>query len=300
MWLWPELSVVFKILTDARFGGVKEWITDRYDSFAIPPRIGYRETGKKTDTPPIVFESAPRLSILGTSSYDWFTSNLVQEDTTGGFVPRWLLRDLRGPKKLISKPKEPDSDLVPNLAESLKHASQLRGIADLSAVEEQYDEWYRTAHERFSENSNVSMAMPFYNRLRSYVLKLAVIFEVARSGNLKVTQPAMERAVKMAVQIEGTIFELLRTGITREGSEINKILVFVRGRGVPGASLSELTRTFYSMPESERKSRLQTTLDSGDVIAFRRTNTGGRSGLVYVFKDSADQHKVEFPDDKAV
>lgn len=87
MWIWPELSVIFKTLSDARFGGVKEWITDRYDGWTVPPRIEYRETGKKSDTPPIIFEEAPRLSILGTSSYDWFTSNLVQEDTTGGFVP---------------------------------------------------------------------------------------------------------------------------------------------------------------------------------------------------------------------
>ena len=41
MWIWPELSVVFKTLSDSRFGGVKEWVTDRYDSFAIPPTIGY-------------------------------------------------------------------------------------------------------------------------------------------------------------------------------------------------------------------------------------------------------------------
>jgi hypothetical protein len=300
MWIWPELSVVFKTLLDARFGGVKEWITDRYDAWQIPPKIGYRETGKKSDTPPIIFEGAPRLSILGTSSYDWFTSNLVQEDTTGGFVPRWLLRDLRGPKKLIPKPQKPDNELIPNLAESLKHAAELKGIADLSGVEEQYSIWYMEAHERFSDNSNASMAMPFYNRLRAIVLKLAVIFEVAKSGNLQISEQAMRRAIDLAGQVEQTVFELVKTGITHEGSEVNRMLLFVRGRGVAGATLSEHTKTFYSMPERERKARLQTIIDSGDVTPFRRTHTGGRGGLIFVFKDFVEQHQKEYPDDTAV
>lgn len=299
MWIWPELSVVFKTLSDSRFGGVKEWITDRYDGWSIPPRIEYRETGKKSDTPPIIFEAAPRLSILGTSSYDWFTNNLVQEDTTGGFVPRWLLRDLRGPKKLISKPKKPESDLIPNLAQSLKRASELEGVADLSNVEEQYDRWYREAYQRFSEHPIASMAIPFYNRLRAIVLKLAVIFEVAGSGELKVSEEAMRRAINIADQVEETIFDLVKTGVSREGSEVNRVLRFIRSRGVAGAALSDFTKTFSSTPERERKGRLQTAIDSGEVIIFHRTNTGGRSGLVYVANEFTDQHTLEYPKDKA-
>jgi hypothetical protein len=298
IWIWPELSVVFKTLSDASFGGVKEWITDRYDSWAVPATISYRETGKKSHTPPIIFGEAPRLSILGTSSYDWFTTNLVQEDTTGGFVPRWLLRDLRGPKKLIPKPEKPDAGLVPNLAESLKNASQLKGTADLSGVEHQYDDWYRKANDRFCENPNANMAMPFYNRLRAHVLKLAVIFEVARSGSLRVSDDAMRRAVNIASQVEETVLDLVKTGITREGSEINRMLIFIQARGVAGVQQSELTKTFYSMHSRERAERLQTIVDSGDVIRFLRTNTGGRIGLVFVFKDFVEQHQKDYPNDK--
>jgi hypothetical protein len=298
MWIWPELSVVFKTLSDARFGGVKEWITDRYDAWGIPPTIGYRDTGKKSDTPPIVFKEATRHTILGTSSYEWFTSNLVREDTTGGFVPRWLLWDLRGPKKLISKPEKPKLQLVPSLAEALKNASGLKGIADLSQVEDQYDDWYCEAHRRFSEVPNISMAMPFYNRLRAIVLKLAVIFEAATSGGLQVSEEAMRRATEFAVQVETTIFDLVKTGITHEGSEINRMLTSVREHGVTGATQSELTKAFFSIPAHERQARLQTLVDSGDVALFRRNNTGGRSGLIYVFKDFIDEHQQDYPDDK--
>jgi hypothetical protein len=223
----------------ARFGGVKEWITDRYDAWSVPATI-----------------------------------------------------------ELIPKPEKPNAGLVPNLAESLKNASQLKGTADLSGVEEQYADWYQEANDRFCDSPNTSMAMPFYNRLRAYVLKLAVIFEVARSGNLKVSEDAMQRAIDIAGQIEETVFGLVKTGITREGSEINRMLIFIQARGAAGALQSELTKTFWSMHGRERAERLQTIVDSGEVIPFRRTNTGGRTGLVFVFKDFAEQHQREYPDDK--
>ena len=142
------------------------------------------------------------------------------------------------------------------------------------------------------------MAIPFYNRLRAHVLKLAVIFEVAKSGSLKVSDDAMQRAIGIATQVEETVFDLLKTGITREGSELNRMLIFIQSRGARGVPLSELTKTFYSMPERERKARLQTIVDSAEVIRFLRTNTGGRLGLVFVFKDFADQHQRDYPDDK--
>lgn len=169
----------------------------------------------------------------------------------------------------------------------------------MSAVEEQYDQWYRAAHGRFSDGPNASMAMPFYSRLRTHVLKLALIFEVAKSGSLLVSEDAMRKAIEIASQIEETVFELVKTGISHEGSEVNKMLVFVRSRGVAGATQSELTKNFYSVPEWERKPRLQTIVDSGDVTPFQRINTGGRPGLVYVFKDFIAQHKEQYPDDKA-
>ena len=90
----------------------------------------------------------------------------------------------------------------------------------------------------------------------------------------------------------------MKTGITREGSELNRMLIFIQARGVVGVPQSELTKTFYSMHSRERAERLQTIVDSGDVIRFMRTNTGGRLGLVFVFKEFVDQHQKDYPDDK--
>ena len=74
--VWEELAVNLKTLADARFGNAKEWFTDRYDNFEIPPEaITYRKTGKDSDTSPIEFESVPRVCALATSSHEWFTTH---------------------------------------------------------------------------------------------------------------------------------------------------------------------------------------------------------------------------------
>jgi len=111
---WPlhlgEFSEKMKTLNGAQFGavGAKEWLTDRYDDLSIPASWVYRKTGKETDTPPIVFQFAPRLNILATSSEEWFFKNLAVEDSAGGFVPRWLLIRVTGPGRDVAIP--PDLD----------------------------------------------------------------------------------------------------------------------------------------------------------------------------------------------
>jgi hypothetical protein len=95
LYVWPELSMVLKKLAQPSFGAAKMWLTDRYDNREIPDDIRYRRAGRR-DTPPIEFSQAPRLNVIATSSEDWLMTNLEQEDTTGGFLPRFLLIRLEG------------------------------------------------------------------------------------------------------------------------------------------------------------------------------------------------------------
>src|SRR2546427_704329 len=62
LFVWGELSEKLKLLNDARFGGVKQWLTDRYDNFRIPESVGYRETQKGKNTSSITFATAPRMN----------------------------------------------------------------------------------------------------------------------------------------------------------------------------------------------------------------------------------------------
>jgi hypothetical protein len=293
--VWPELSVVLKKLGDDRFAGAKEWLTDRYDNFNIPEAIRYRETGKKSDTPSIVFGQAPRLNILATSSFDWFFSNLAYEDAAGGFIPRWILKKL-GKGKLVPKPPAPDETLLPLLVERLQTASKLKGVADLSAGEKQYEWWYRRAHGGFSEQPNSGLAMPFFNRLRTHVLKLAVVYEVSQSNSLTVTPKAMSRAIKAAHAAEETIFALLSTGMSREGSEVERMSECIRQAGPDGLLRSQLTHVFQHVRSNDREARLRTLIDAGSVRPFSRPSQGRRAEVL-VHKDHVDEHKRLRPAD---
>jgi len=282
LFMWPELSVVLKKMKDARFAGLKEWITDRYDNWNAPEAITYRFTGRTSDTPLIEFSEAPRLNLLATSSYDWFVNNLEQDDSTGGFVPRWIIVRLEDPKTLIPIPRATDKSLVAPLAEHLKQVRLLKGSVDISGVEAMYGQWYRDAHQRFSQQANRALAGPFFNRLRGQVLKLAVVFEVSRSLSLKVSPEAMTRALDFARRMERTIFDhLLPTGMCREGSELDRMEARIKSAESYGLLASELTRAFQQIDKRVRDSRIETLIEGAVVHRFERA-TAGRKAKVLV------------------
>lgn len=290
-YVWSEWSVVAKTLNDSRFGGVKEWLTDRYDNLRQPESIVYRQTGKKTDTPSIHFQRAPRINILTSSSEDWFVSNLEPSDVTGGFIPRFDLVRLPRSNRLIPKPQVPDSKRIGPLAQQLQAISQLPGNGRFTPqADKLYEQWYRDASLRFDSQPNPGLATPFFNRLRGQVLKLAVVFEVSQFCSLNVSESAMQRAINAALEIERTVFELLPTSMSREGSEVEKMAKLIRNAGSAGMLHSKLTLAYKHWKSREREERLRTLTDSRTVRCFQR-QTRGRTAKVYVHKDHVKAYK---------
>lgn len=286
LFVWPEISSVLKKLNSKNFGEVKEWITDRYDNLTLPEAIRYRETGKRSDTPPIIFDQAPRLNFLATSSEAWFLNSIRLADAAGGFVPRWLLFRLKDPKRRVPIPRKTDSSLIDPLAKCLRRAGELKGVADLSRVEALYERWYAEASGRYSLRPDPALATAFFNRARTHVLKLAVIFEVSRSLSLKVTPEAMVRAMEFAGRAEQSLEIFLETGFDPEGAEVKKMAERVKAAGSSGLTRSELTRAFQHVRASMRESRLCTLLEAETLRKVRRGTTG-RPVDIFVHKDYA-------------
>jgi len=291
LYVWPELSVALRTLNDPKFTGVKEWITDRYDNLRVPDEIAYRKTGKKSDTPFIVFNESPRMNILATSSSEWFINNLEVADTLGGFVPRWLPKQVGKSDRVIPKPIAKNSERLPPLAAQLASIAMLQGIADLSGVEKQYADWYGEAKARFASQPNSTLAEPFFNRVRVELLKLALIFEVSQSGGLQVGDGAFQRAVTVASEAEETIFKLLPSGMTREGSEVEKIAEKIRSAGAEGITQSELTRAFQHCKSWERAERQRTLVGAGRIHQVQRS-TGGRNETRYIHTDFYEEDEA--------
>jgi hypothetical protein len=295
--VWEEVSAALKALSDSRFGEAKQWLTNCYDNLRTPSDIKYRQSKRNQDTPPIVFAAPPRVSILATSSRDWFIDSLTEQDSAGGFIPRWFLVDLPELDRSIPTPKEPNREAIPNLAECLREVQKLKGAVDLAKVQDMYGDWYEPTHRRFLEQPARATAAAFWNRHRVHLLKLAAIYCMSEQGGLTVSTTSMERAIEAARKAEETIFKLLPTGMNREGAAVDKLEQRIRAAGVAGLAKSEFTRAFQAMRQQDRDSRLRTLQDAGTVFRFDRS-TSGRSAEILVHKDYAEQHEAEFPVDK--
>lgn len=297
LFVWGELSEKLKLLNDRSFPGTKQWLTDRYDEWRTPEPIIYRATGRKDrDTPPISFPYAPRVNILATSSEEWFFNYLTPEDSSGGFVPRWLLVRVKDSGKVVAVPKRPDPELAETLAILLLYISELKGKPDLSQILGPYREWYGRTRGRFQTQPNQSLAMAYFHRHRAHVIKLAVVFEASCSLSLRVTRASWDRAARMARQVEETIFSLLPMGMSRTGYLASQMVELVRDAGAEGLLLSKFTRAFQHQHPRERHHQLCSLVHGQVLFAFHR-QTKGRPAVILVHEDFISTYKQRHPKD---
>ena len=305
LYVWGEMSERLKLLKSPQFAGygAMPWLTDRYDSWAVPEAVNYRQTGKPNqDRPPISFSVAPRTNIFATSSEEWLFGSLAQEDSAGGFLPRWILVRLPDSGKVVPIPPQVDSDrefLLANVLEMLDKATRnVKEPADLTNVRRAYERWYGDTKHKFEAQPNRALATAYFNRHRSHVVKLAVIYEVSANTSLQVSQASWERAVGTAKQLEGTIFELLPTGMSTKGYSMSRMERKVRDGGSDGVQKTEFTRTFQDLDLFEQHKRLATLIEAGRVTLFRR-ETPGRPALCLVHADYLAEYRENHPEDTA-
>lgn len=296
LFVWEEVSAALKALSDSRFGEAKQWLTNCYDNLRRPADIKYRTRTDNQNTPPIVFSESPRLNILATSSHDWFMECLTQEDSAGGFIPRWFLIDLPVIDRSIPTPNEPNNLAIPNLAQCLLEVQKLKGTIDLSKIKDQYAEWYQQTKRRFADQPNQALAAAFWNRHRVHLLKLAAIHGMSLGNGLSVSCEAMQQAIKSAKKAEDTIFKLLPTGMNHEGAAIDKLEAAIFQAGEKGLLKSSFTRAFQSMRTFDRESRLRTLIEARQVIQCPHS-TAGRPAEVLVHESYVEKHRKICPND---
>jgi hypothetical protein len=299
LWTWGEMSEKLRLLNQSQFSGAKEWITDRYDNFRTPDAVTYRRAGKVSDTPTISYSQAPRINILATSSEDWFFQNLAREDSTGGFIPRWILIPIKDAGKIIPTPLKTDSLLADQLGKRLRQIAALKGEANISGILDDYEPWYRATRQRFEAQPSLDLAMAYFNRHRVHVLKLAVIYEASFGNSLKVSKSSWNRAVETCSQLEQSIFSLLSTGMSATGHTLERMTEKVVHAGVEGLSRSDFTRAFQDMHQAMREDLLATLVESRKIIGFLR-QTPGRPVTTLVHESVVDDYKKTHPKDRAL
>lgn len=294
LFVWGEIAERLKLLNRRDFGSAKQWLTDRYDNFSTPDAITYRRTGNGKDTPPILFSSAPRISILATSSERWFFSNLEEADSAGGFIPRWMLIRAGEPTKDVPITRKLDLESARRLGESLRHVadSLKERRASILEVESDYKAWYCETKRRFEAQPDRALAMAYFNRHRSHVVKLAVIYEVSSSMAVGVTRRSWERAVEKGRQLEHTIFELLPTGMSDSGHRLQEMEEYIERARDSGLLKSVFTRKFQRVDRRQREDWLQ-TLIAGERVKDYPKGTQGRMAHVLVHVNWAAKYEAQ-------
>jgi hypothetical protein len=297
LFIWPEMSHVLNQFKQRHYAGAQEWITNLYDEKTPPSSKHYRTSAKEENqTPAIEFSKAPRTCFIATSSKAWFFKAVTKESVTGGFIPRWTPVIADQADRSVPSPREADPTLIPPMAEKLKIISSLEGEMDFSAVRPMYDDWYPRAKGRFQSNPNASFAMPFWNRYRQHVLKLAAIYELATSGSLTVSSDSMKRAIETGNWIEANIFELIGSSFTNEGIESQSLEDYIREGKQEGRSTSHFHAAFRSEERPKLHGRVNMLLEAELVFAFVR-KTSGRPATYFVHADYFDAYKHAYPKD---
>jgi hypothetical protein len=286
LWAWGEMGAKMEALAKREFQGLKKWITDRYDERHLPEDVTYRRKGNGGDTPPIIFDRAPRINFLAGSSEAWFFQRLETDDTTGGFIPRWIIMRADGPHRTVPIPRELDAQLGEVLVGDLQRIAALTGEADLGDIIGEYAAWYHAAQERFLSHQNRELASAFWNRHRMHILKLAVVYEAASSFSLQVSRRSWDQAVATARHLEDVIFSMLDTGMNRQGHELDTVEKWFREGGAAGRTRSEFTLKYRNGNPVVRDGWLKTMQDSGTIVPVER-KTGGRTADVFYHRDFA-------------
>jgi hypothetical protein len=223
----------------------------------------------------------------------------MTEDSTGGFVPRWLLVRADNAGRTVPIPRTPDESVIPRLADHLGRVAALRGDADLSGIATDYESWYRAARSRFLSQPNPGLAEAYFNRHRIQILKLAVIYEVSLSLSLRVSQGAWARAAEFAARLEEMIFSLLSTGMSGGGYKRRQMEEKVRSAGEEGVPMGEFTRAFQHT-EKEQRDRYLATLVIAELIHGFRRLTSGRPAVFLVHRDFVEGYRARQPGDSPV
>jgi hypothetical protein len=282
---WTELSAVLQQLSSPAFAEAKSWFTDLYDSTQPPSARTFRTAGKD-----ITFAHAPRTNILGFSAPSWFFKTLKNDTNNafGGFLPRWTIVDACGGDwKDIPEPLPLDQAVASRLGEFIKTLAKLPerakarffdGFSERGEVPNStcpYNVWYHATKERF-RRAHPELGLTFFGRHRGHIIKLAVVYEAAKSGTVDVSPDAWYRAEQKARELEETLFKLFRTGFTDFGYHYDRAVKVIQLSKQDGMPKGDFSRIFQD--RKLREDIVNQLYATGDAVLIVRSKQPGKRG----------------------
>ena len=244
--------------------GARELLSEIYD---CPER-----TKRITMAGEVVIEK-PCLSILGASSPTWFAESLRGRSPEGGFLERIIFCPSTRTGQPIDDPGPPDDGVEAGLADHLRRAMALGGLADFSAVAASFSAWQR------DQRSALRSAGPLeFGGMRSraplMVKKAAMLLRLSRDPTgLRIAPVDLDAAIVYVEQAQAQAIDFLANEVATTPDEADRIKVMAAVRRAGGRQdwstalrLSRLTAFKFRncVDTLEQSGRLQVTQGVGE------------------------------------
>jgi hypothetical protein len=255
----------------------KETLTHLYDCPA--------EWEKATVTNGVYYIYRPCLSILGASTVNWLQDNLSESDIQGGFLPRWLFFNAKAKDYIMSIPDEPDSGQQELAFEAARRLSKIRGTVRLD--DDEATDMYWSWRQRIEKQGD-PMLLSWANRLGTYALKVAMIFEASVTEGETVSTISLG-SMKASVTLIDYLMSDLK-GILQDmafdtnGQNLLKVKDYIRHAGKDGIAHS--TALKKSKLDKNTFSNLVGTLaETGEValVPDGDPSANGKQAMRYVY-----------------
>jgi len=267
----------FKVFAKGAYSdsGLIEDLTDLYDC----GRFEYR-----TKNQGVYIIEKPCINIIAASTPEWLTTGSAADFIGGGFssriVPVALTKDERSnawPTKT-----QIEKDLEDALIIDLATISKLTGCFLITQDGKAYFENWYTNRVKY-QNPDQRMR-GYFSKKHDLVLKVAMILSVSINDDLVITEDHVESALQLLGKLEITIpFAFQGVAWGEQAKFQDKVMMKIQSCKV--IAHSDLLQHFhYCMTGQDLKHIIQTLLDE-DRIEFERKATGGKTKIIYTWKE---------------
>lgn len=222
----------------------------------------------------------PYLSILAATNSSWF--QIKEADITGGFLGRFLIIMAGERDRLLPRPPAMDEAQLEAMVDRLRCISGLSGeFVFTEEAGKEFDRIYADVAERQQQLSNKTILEPFWSRIGTSIIKLAMIYKISRCGSdfrLDI------ESVKWAYDVMSYVIRYYQYVVSRvTSSEFKKIeqktvdmLKEVKEKGITRSKLLKVIDT-----DSKRCDVLVRTLKEKGLLVEKEWRTKTKKGHIY-------------------
>jgi len=252
-------------------------LTDLFDCEELPWKYQTKQSG--CDTAPAVF-----LNILGATTPDSLASSLPPSAVGNGFTTRIIFVWATGRTKKVAIPEAPSATLKEALIHDLSVISRISGNYEFSPeCRQQWIDWYNDYDECDPRRICRDPAFNgWYSRKQMFILKLALIFAAARSGEMLIHWHHIEEAMQYLIEVElrmgKTFASIGRSEVT---ADVDLLLGIIQQHKV--ISEKQLLQMVWRDIDAKKFDNcIDTAIRSGTVLRKYYSPTG-EEGIWYVW-----------------